>query len=114
MSKLTEHIDHGPEVVRRSYHPALEVVNPQPVHLPFASEKSRNNFSTNIYTDSISTLELLRDKDSREPLGINRGPFGLSIFAFGVLTALITAIVVGGTVGGGLGAVIVMKNNDLE
>lgn len=58
-------------------------------------------------------MELLQDKESREPPGTNRGPFGLSTFAFGILIAMITAIVVGGAVGGGLGAVVAMKNYDL-
>ncbi|KAF4977977.1 hypothetical protein FZEAL_5569 [Fusarium zealandicum] len=37
-------------------------------------------------------------------------PFGLSIWAFGVLIALITAVIVGGAVGGGLGAALANQN----
>lgn len=32
MSRLTEQIDHGPEVVRESYHPTLEAVNHSQPH----------------------------------------------------------------------------------
>ncbi|KAM0425997.1 hypothetical protein ACHAPT_008626 [Fusarium lateritium] len=39
-------------------------------------------------------------------------PFGLSILSFGILVALVTAIIVGGAVGGGLGGALASCNND--
>lgn len=36
----------------------------------------------------------------------DRGPFGLRAWPFGLLLALITAVVIGGGVGGGLGAAL--------
>jgi hypothetical protein len=41
-----------------------------------------------------------------------RNPWGLSPFAFGLLVAAITAVIVGGAVGGGLGGALASKDSD--
>ncbi|RGP63843.1 hypothetical protein FLONG3_9737 [Fusarium longipes] len=66
-----------------------------------------------VYTDSASNAPEVYQQSSKDPMtnhipvvGVKKGPFGLSIWTLCTLVVVITALITGAGVGGGLGAAL--------